>query len=222
MQIYSIFNSINGEVGAGQGMFSTFVRFAGCMEVPCKWCDTTYALNPESGKDVTPTQVLNQVKLAGNGWPHVTITGGEPLMQKEQFNDLVHLLWREDYIISVETNGAHNIFDDISTWKVKHWVVDYKTPSSGVSHMMKDELFPLLCKDDWIKLVIADREDYKFAKEKIHSFVENGCQARLAFSPMSDGQVSPSQLMHWLSRDNLYHIVLNLQLHKLASLNEPE
>ena len=221
MKLYSIFTSINGEVGACQGMFTTFIRFAGCMKTPCKWCDTTYALDPDSGKEVTPEQVTNQVELTNKGWPHVTITGGEPLMQKKEFEFLVRLLWEKDHIISVETSGAYNIFDTTVAPMVKHWVVDYKTPSSGISHMMKDAMFPLLEESDWIKFVISDRQDYNFSKEKIHSFIEDGCQANIAFSPMSDGKVSPSQLMRWLIQDKLYHVILNLQLHKLGKLDEP-
>ena len=219
MQIYSIFKSINGEVG-NQGMFTTFVRFAGCMKTPCKWCDTKYAISPTSGITTSPREVVYKIESISAGWPHVTITGGEPLMQRESLKELLHLLWERSKIVSVETNGVHDIFASNISYLVKHWIVDYKTPSSGISHKMYDPMFILLEKSDWVKMVISDSKDYEFAKERMHYFIKEGCQATFAFSPMSYGEVTPSLLMNWLIEDNLFNVVLNLQLHKLASLDE--
>jgi 7-carboxy-7-deazaguanine synthase len=223
MKIFSIFTSINGEVGAGQGMFTTFVRFAGCVDTPCKWCDTKYALGKEVGYEMSAKEILDTIESLSM-WPHVTITGGEPLLQQKGFWELVELLFQEGKVLSVETNGTINFFKNENVGMVNHWIVDYKLPSSGKIHfLMKEDMFPELDKPDWIKFVIGTHEDYELAKEKVHSFIEKGCQARFAFSPiLGSWLITPSLLLQWLIRDKLFHVVLNIQIHKAVNLSEPD
>ena len=222
MKIYSIFTSINGEVGAGQGVFTTFVRFAGCVDTPCKWCDTKYALDKKVGQEMTANEILKNIESL-NMWPHVTITGGEPLLQYNDFWELIILLFQAGKVISVETNGTVNLFKSEDAYAVNHWIVDYKLPSAGKIHsLMKEDMFTKLEKDDWIKFVIGTHEDYELAKEKMHFFIEKGCQARFAFSPILGAWgITPSSLLKWLIRDKLFHVVLNIQIHKAVNLGEP-
>jgi 7-carboxy-7-deazaguanine synthase len=222
MKIFSIFQSVNGEVGTGQGGFTTFVRFAGCVDTPCKWCDTKYALNKEVGHEITATQILEAIESLSM-WPYVTITGGEPLLQQEGFWELAELLLHAEKVISVETNGTVDFFKHENVGAVHHWIVDYKLPSSGKIHsLMQEDMFLKLDKPDWIKFVIESPEDYELAKEKMHFFIEKGCQARFAFSPiLGIHTITPSLLLQWLIRDKLFHVVLNIQIHKAVNLDEP-
>jgi len=223
MKIYSIFQTVNGEVGVGQGIFTTFVRFAGCVSTPCTWCDTRYALREDSGKEMSAQEILEEIE-SFSMWPHVTITGGEPLMQPEGFNELVNLLTTKGKIVSVETNGAFDVFDQDDSCVVQHWIVDYKLPSAGKIHsLMKEDMFVNLVHEDWIKFVVETVEDYELAKEKMHYFIEQGCQARFAFSPiLGSWAVTPSSLLKWLIKDKLFHVVLNIQIHKAVLLGEPD
>jgi 7-carboxy-7-deazaguanine synthase len=223
MKIFSIFQSIDGEVGAGQGGFTTFVRFAGCVDTPCKWCDTRYALKEEHGNEMSAEEILIAVESLSM-WPRITITGGEPLLQQEGFWKLVDLLFHTEKVISVETNGTVDFFQNENVGVVHHWIVDYKLPSAGKIHsLMKEDMFLKLDKPDWIKFVIGSHEDYELAKEKMHYFIEKGCQAKFAFSPiLGIWLITPSVLLQWLIRDKLFHVVLNIQIHKAVNLDEPE
>ena len=88
MKVVEKFTSINGE-GTRAGELAVFIRFKGC-NLRCSYCDTMWANEPECPyKEETPEEILNYV--LGTGIHNVTLTGGEPLMQKD-IRDLIHLL----------------------------------------------------------------------------------------------------------------------------------
>jgi len=98
LQVAEVFTSIQGE-GAVAGMPSVFIRLAGC-NLHCPWCDTKYAWM--QGQTMTVEQILQKVP------EHirlVTITGGEPLIQKN-VEHLARALWSRGHIVIVETNGT--------------------------------------------------------------------------------------------------------------------
>ncbi|MBT4606341.1 MAG: radical SAM protein, partial [Thiotrichales bacterium] len=77
--ITEIFLSLQGE-SRSVGWPTTFIRLTGC-PLRCHYCDTEYAF--QGGERITIDTVLQQV--ANNGVRHVTVTGGEPLVQKEVY-----------------------------------------------------------------------------------------------------------------------------------------
>ena len=89
--IIEIFNSIEGE-GIRAGKLCTFIRVAGC-NLRCSFCDTTYSY--EGGVQQTVEQILDQVKQLE--CPLITVTGGEPLLQKEVVNELIPQLLKLKY-----------------------------------------------------------------------------------------------------------------------------
>lgn len=211
MRIFEIFNSIDGEVNYfGQGVFSTFIRFSGC-NLNCNWCDTEDAQDAESGKEMSVQEVIDKVERIG--CKKVTITGGEPLLQSDDFYKLVSKLSANNYLISVETNGS---FVPRMDYNVDSWVVDYKLPSSGMNNqMMSDVYFLQLNCTDYIKFVISDYEDYIFAKEKYKIFREGG--AAMAFSPIIKN-LNVKHLMGWMQEDKLFDVLLNIQIHKILKI----
>lgn len=215
MKIYSIFNSIDGEVNYfGQGSFTTFIRFAGCNFSPgCSYCDTQYAQNINSGKEMTADQILKEVRDIN--CPKVTITGGEPLFQAEGFQELTKKLWHSGFLISVETNGSL----PIEGYGVTSWVADCKLPSSGMSGQMKLENFCSLRVNDYVKFVISDREDYETAKDIIYNLGDKGCRAKFLFSPVF-GILGADYLVRWIQQDGLWGVQVNVQLHKYMLPNE--
>ena len=217
MRIYSIFKSIDGEINHfHQGRVTIFIRFAGC-NLNCHWCDTKYALNKNSGKEMNVNQIMEEVRKLGG--KNVTITGGEPLMQHDGFLDLTKGLWKKDYKVSVETNGSY-FPNGIN---VGSWVVDYKLKSSGAPRdkMMEPLGWARLRECDFVKFVIATIEDFNEANEFILTLKEIGCRAKFAFSP-AWGILDPKILISWLDSAKMNDVIINLQLHKYLGLVEDQ
>ena len=219
MKIYEIFVSLDGEVNAfHQGCITTFIRLAGCNLRPgCTYCDTQYAMDPDSGTEMPVGEIVAKVKeLGGN---KVTITGGEPLMQAVELFSLTKKLWHEHFKISVETNGTYLPIG----CGVGSWVVDFKLPSSGNYDKMKHDIFVDLTKLDYVKFVIMDENDYLTAIREKNYLQSIGCHANFAFSPMFGPQATPineikHKLVEWLIRDKVFDAIVNVQIHKLLGV----
>ena len=218
MKIFSIFQSINGEVNREhQGSITTFIRFAGC-NLRCNWCDTARAQDPCNGKRMKFADVLNEVHTK-----NVTITGGEPLLQEPEVHALSLTLAHKKHLVSIETNGSLKI---PYGWPVS-WVVDWKTPSSGMKHCMKLENFIPLTKRDFVKFVIADDKDFCAAIETIRVLKLDGCKAKFAMSPLGGGTKAPGidgeYLYHWMLKEPIClenSVILSLQIHRVLGLRE--
>ena len=227
MRLAEVFLSFDGEVSyMGQGAPSVFIRFAGC-SLQCSYCDTKQWNSLQSGIFVSVEEVVSKVKalekkhLSEARFKKVTITGGEPLLQYFEFWKLVNALDKENWLISVETNGSMpimNLNGKIGT-EVDCWVVDYKLPSSGMTeHMMPIEAFGSLGTKDFIKFVIQSKGDLMFAFE-IQKIIQDGtsCKARFAYSPCW-GKFDIKDLAIELLRSEsevLSNSIINYQLHKL-------
>jgi 7-carboxy-7-deazaguanine synthase len=106
MRISEIFYSLQGE-GRLAGVPSTFVRLAGC-PLRCRWCDTKYAWDEESGQETDIEKIAESVLDLGA--KHVVITGGEPMVNGE-LCDLVNRLKSEAGHMTIETAGIGYIAD---------------------------------------------------------------------------------------------------------------
>ncbi len=139
--------------------------------------------------------------------PHVTVTGGEPLAQKNCI-DLLKRLCDLDYDVSLETSGAITVADvDPRVTKV----LDVKTPASAEVEKNRFDNFTLLNPADQLKFVICDRADYLWSKQlvQLHQ-LEN--KAEILFSACQ-GQLQASDLAGWILQDRL-NVRLQIQLHK--------
>lgn len=227
MRIADIFTSINGEVNIShQGSVCIFIRLAGCNCV-CRYCDTQKYQDLTSGKDMTIDEVINTVR----GMPktgRITITGGEPMLQRQELRELVESLDNMGYEISIETNGSIELPWE-EYWGVHSWVIDYKCSSSGMMDRMKRINFESAGYNDIIKFVIATRKDFYDALEMIRSLenVNNGNQIGIpmyAFSPMfikNEMGVNGQELLSWILRDDLLptlKTILNIQIHKIINV----
>lgn len=222
MKIYSIFNSIDGEVTPYyQGGFTTFVRMAGCnfgKDHCCPYCDTKYALELNSGREMSIEEVIANIgRLECN---KVTITGGEPFFQKDELLQLLDkLTYNHNYGVCVETNGSY----EIPALPFVRWIADYKCPSAGpeVTKAMDAANFFNLTPNDFVKFVVGDRADYLFARETMLNMEGAGINATYAFGIHSK-QTTYNNLIHWLKDDKLYRVIINAQLHKLLNLAEED
>ena len=216
MIVHSIFKSINGEVNAfHQGSVCTFIRLAGC-NLNCSYCDTKYARDLNSGKLMTIEEVIREVHLLK--CRNITITGGEPMIQWESVKELFNGL-RSSCFISVETNGSFFMPD------MKHshfsWCADWKLPSSGQIDVMKFDNFRGLTSRDFVKFVIANREDYNLALAVMNELHILSIHCKVAFSPLFPTNVKPldftKKLVDWMIEDSL-PAVFSLQLHKIIGV----
>ncbi len=202
LRVEEIFCSIQGE-STFAGRPCAFVRLTGC-PLRCVWCDTTYAY---SGGDLrTIGDVVD--RLAAFDVDLVEVTGGEPLAQAGTL-DLLRVLCDRGFEVLLETSGAL----DISSVDPRvRRIVDVKCPSSGMADRNRWDNFEHLRKADEIKLVLADRADYEFAREIIreHRLIER-CPVLL--SPVT-GLIEPKEVVEWMLADHL-DARFQLQLHKL-------
>lgn len=220
MLVASIFKSINGEINiCHQGSVCTFIRFSGC-NCRCNYCDTVYAQKKLSGQELSLAQVVETVESLGRR--NITITGGEPLVQKKDLEVLVKWLSANNYVISIETNGSITIPFE---WDVNSWVIDYKCSSSGEKESMVFDNFMHARDDfDFIKFVIADKKDFKDAMAliKMVSKKRDASFLTWAFSPKFVGETMVCKdLMKWIENEKILqglNVVINIQIHKIINV----
>ena len=208
LRITEIFHSIQGEADS-VGWPTVFVRLTGC-PLRCGYCDTAYAFH--GGEWWSIDEVL--AETAKHGAKHVTVTGGEPLAQKNCLA-LLERLCDAGYQVSIETSGALPI---AATDPRVVRVMDLKTPGSGEADRNLLENIPALRSTDQVKFVICDRADYEWARALVaQRQLAERCQ--VLFSP-SHEQLSPKDLADWILADHL-PVRLQVQLHKYLWGNVP-
>ena len=203
INICEIFYSLQGE-STFAGMPCVFIRLSGC-NLDCSWCDTRYA--DTQYQSMTLDQILKQIR----DYPCnlVEVTGGEPLHQNET-HLLISMLFDKNYQVLLETNGSKSI-KNIHSNCIK--IIDIKCPSSNESDSFLFENLEYLTEDDELKFVIADRQDYEFAKSMIENRLTMVSQTKIHLSPVF-GQITPEVLAKWIIEDNL-RARLSLQQHKI-------
>ncbi|MGB9428771.1 MAG: 7-carboxy-7-deazaguanine synthase QueE [Gammaproteobacteria bacterium] len=201
LRVTEIFHSIQGEANS-VGWPTVFVRLTGC-PLRCQYCDTAYAFH--GGEWMSIADVMRRVAEYRPGY--VTVTGGEPLAQKN-CGTLLARLCDAGYRVSLETSGALPI-DGLDSRVVR--VMDLKTPGSGECERNRYENIAQLRPSDQVKFVICNRADYEWSCDLVqqHNLVER-CQ--VLFSP-SHAQLKAVELADWILADRL-PVRLQVQLHK--------
>jgi 7-carboxy-7-deazaguanine synthase len=208
LRITEIFYSLQGE-STLVGYPTVFVRLTGC-PLRCGYCDTAYAF--QGGEWMSLDAIMEQV--SGYRTRYVTVTGGEPLAQKNCL-PLLQRLCEAGCQVSLETSGA---LDISATDPRVIRIVDLKTPGSGEVERNLYENMGHLQAHDQVKFVICSRADYEWAKEKIEEHDLDGC-CELLFSPSHDQQ-NATELAEWILQDQL-PVRMQLQLHKYLWDNKP-
>ena len=182
------------------------MRLAGC-NLACAWCDTAYAVNPAAGREISLPMIVEALRPFRAGLAE--ITGGEPLCQAAT-SELAARLIAEGYEVLVETNGS---LDITAIPYPAARIMDLKTPSSGMCGRNLLKNLAYLRRGDEVKFVVANREDYDWARAMIRDAAYPVSLVATLFSPVA-GRLKPAVLARWMLDDRL-DAKLNLQLHRI-------
>ena len=202
LRIHEIFHSLQGE-SSRVGLPTVFVRLTGC-PMRCVYCDTAYAFH--GGGSIEIDAIME--KVAEYGAHYVTVTGGEPLAQRD-CHVLLTRLCDAGYSVSLETGGAMDIANVDPRVSV---ILDIKTPGSGeLEKNLWGNLAHLKAQDE-VKFVLCDHADYVWARELLDKQpLHRTCS--VLFSPVYS-QVNPTELAEWILADKL-PVRMQVQLHKI-------
>ena len=203
LRVTEIFLSIQGE-SSHAGRPCSFVRLTGC-PMRCVWCDSEYTFF--GGEYVSFDDIF--AKLDEFGCNLVEVTGGEPLAQKNVFRFISQLCDR-GYETLIETGGFVSTEEVDPRAKI---ILDIKCPASGEAERNHwpnlDRLRPDM---DEVKFVIADLNDWEFAKEMINKYGLFNRTKEVLVSPTHGIENLPA-IAETISKSGL-PVRLNLQLHK--------
>jgi len=202
IRINEIFYSIQGE-STYAGLPCVFVRLTYC-NLRCTYCDTEYAFYEGNWKSFD--EIIEKIKSYNCNL--VEVTGGEPLLQ-DNVHPLMKRLCDEGFEVLLETAGHMDI--NIVDPRVKR-IMDIKGPSSNEAGKTLWENINYLNKDDQVKFVVGDREDFDFANEIIKKYnLDKKCT--LLISPLF-GKINMEELANWIL-DEKIPVRLQVQMHKL-------
>lgn len=209
LRLTEIFFSVQGETTRA-GLPTIFIRLTGC-PLRCHYCDTSYAFT--GGRKYTISDILEAIQAYPTHY--VTVTGGEPLAQKN-VHLLLSALCDQGYNVSLETSGALSIQEVDARVSC---ILDLKTPDSGEASKNDYSNLEILRPQDEIKFVICSEEDYIWAKTQVETYQLDTKVIAVLFSP-SYQTLLPHDLATWILRDGL-PVRLQLQLHKIIWGNKP-
>lgn len=202
------FISINGE-GAHAGELAVFIRFRSC-NLSCSYCDTCWANTENAPAEYESVEEL-AAWIAETEVRNVTLTGGEPLLQKE-CGALAELLIKNGCRVEIETNGSISLERLASAEYRPIFTMDYKLPSSGMEEFMCIDNFRLLGCHDTVKFVSGSIADLEKAAELIEKYrLTQRCHVYI--SPVF-GEIDPADIVEFMEEHKMNGVRLQLQLHK--------
>ncbi len=236
MKVVEIYESIQGE-GPHVGQPTTFIRFGGCNlrcpgwgqgELPdgsiVPGCDTIFAVYPEwrhTWKKMDVVDIVGPINTT-----NVTLTGGEPFIQRSsELEDLHSLLFEEGHTIDIFTNGTRE-FPQWVTYDMVTLIVDYKLPGSGEYGSFNEKNIGMLSSRTWqdvfgksrpenhaMKFVCKDEHDFMIAMDTIamHNF---DSYLQVYFGVVWDVEFTAADLAP-LIMEHAPYAKLNIQTHNL-------
>ena len=207
MKVIELFLSVNGE-GLKSGELATFVRFAGC-NLRCPYCDTKYSYENPKYIEMSIDEIIS--KIESFKAYNVTLTGGEPLIQKD-IDILIKKLSDKGYRVELETNGSVDISKYIGLKGVA-FTLDYKGPTSLMEDKMLLDNYKYLTKNDVVKFVCGSTKDLEKARDIILKYKLD--EITNPFLSPVFGEISLEGMVDFMKENNLNHVRLQLQIHKI-------
>lgn len=217
LKVVEIFSSIDGE-GIRTGIPCVFIRLYGC-NCQCSYCDSQYACIEDDYVELTIEEILNDVEKFNI--PHITLTGGEPLIHSHVY-ELIDALVDNDYEVNIETNGSVPL-NLIEARRQEDWVyrdhtiitMDWKCKTSGMTDKMLESNLELLKPQDSLKFVVGSKEDLDQMKEVVTSFYKSPLVDPDVFVSPVFGKIEPSTIVAYILENNLHYVRTQVQLHKI-------
>jgi 7-carboxy-7-deazaguanine synthase len=200
IRITEIYASVQGE-STHVGKPCVFVRLTGC-NLRCTWCDSEFTFTGGTVRDLDEVVA----EASAFGLKTVEVTGGEPLLQPAVF-PLMQRLLDAGHEVLLETSGS---LDVSSVPDGVHIILDLKAPDSGEVEANLWANLEHLDGDDEIKIVVASRKDYEWARTVL---AERPMPCTVLLSP-AHGDIDGADLADWMVKDRL-HARLQMQLHKV-------
>jgi 7-carboxy-7-deazaguanine synthase len=168
---------------------------------------------------MSASQIVQFARDAGTR--HLTLTGGEPLLQPDLPALVEGLLSLPGLSVEIETNGALPL-DPLAQLRSRMpeaqrnrlaFTLDCKLPSSGMADRMLAGNYQLLMPHDTVKFVVGNEGDFAAALQVITAHALAG-RCLVYLSPVH-GQMEPAALVDLMRANGLVDATLQLQLHKI-------
>lgn len=213
MAIYKVvekFVSINGE-GVLAGQLAVFIRFQGC-NLNCSYCDTAWAnLQDAPYTEMTEQDIYQYIKETGIN--NITLTGGEPLLNRDILYLLQLIAEDKDLKIEIETNGSIDLSEYAKISDSISFTMDYKLPESLMESKMLVANFDILTQKDTVKFVAGSIEDLDRAKEMIDKYqLIDKCHVYLS---TIYGKIDLKHVVEYMIENQMNGVTLQLQMHKI-------
>ena len=217
MHLIELYKSVQGE-SSFAGLPCIFVRLAGC-NLRCAWCDSEYTFT--GGKPFTEDEIVEQIEALAP-CRLIEFTGGEPMLQAKELLPLMQRLLAQNYTLMIETSGERPLVD---VPKAVHKIVDVKCPGAGAAaNSFRLDNLEALTRNDEVKFVLTNREDYEFARDFIIQHDLGSKAGGILLSPAfrqtpspqrtaDNMALDPRKLVEWMLADGL-NARLSLQIHK--------
>ena len=225
-KILEIFQSIQGE-GKFAGVRQVFVRFFEC-NMHCVWCDTPHSIG-DSKKEYTQYSLAELSGVVAGMARHchsVSLTGGEPLLQKDFIAEFIPFLKKMNLPVYLETNGIfHQELKEIIDG-VDIVAMDFKLPSSTQCRPYWDEHERFLTvarqKDVFVKAVITSATREEDLRRTVEIIKKVHPETLLILQPnyfeMNNGVMQRCRELHEVCLERLPHVRILPQVHKFMKL----
>ena len=225
-KILEIFRSIQGE-GKYVGVPQVFVRFFEC-NMHCVWCDTPNSIGDgkREYQEFDGKNLFGTIRRLWQNAHSVSLTGGEPLLQKDCIQELLPLLKKAKMPVYLETNGIfyqelQDIIEDVDII-----AMDFKLPSSTKCRAYWDEHEKFLAvarrKDIFIKAVISSTTAAEDIIRAVAIVAKIDPDILFILQPnyfeMKNGVVQRCQELHEYCLRHLNQVRILPQIHKFMQL----